>query len=181
MKALKGCMPKPEGLTHPISHELLTTVLDYDPATGVFRRKCRTGSHTLIGEIPGSQDTQGYFRIYIFGRKYSNHRLAWFYVNGEWPDGGLDHKDRDPTNNAIKNLRLASNSENIVNRIMPNNAIARGVFRSGRWFRARIKMCGIDTAIGKFKTSDEAAHAYNKAAIELHGEFAILNPIGSDK
>ncbi|CDY79507.1 hypothetical protein BGLT_02288 [Caballeronia glathei] len=32
--------------------------------------------------------------------------------------------------------------------------------------------------IGTFDTLDEASHAYNKAAIELHGDHARLNPVG---
>lgn len=32
--------------------------------------------------------------------------------------------------------------------------------------------------IGVYITPEEAAHAYNKAAVQLHGEFAVLNPIG---
>lgn len=32
--------------------------------------------------------------------------------------------------------------------------------------------------LGVYSCEHEAAHAYNKKAIELHGEFAVLNPVG---
>ena len=54
-----------------------------------------------------------YQRITIGGYDYYAHRLAWFYVYGEWPVNELDHIDEDKENNAIDNLREATHAENL--------------------------------------------------------------------
>ena len=54
--------------------------------------------------------------ITVDGKRYRAHRLAWLYVYGAWPLGRLDHEDTDRQNNRIKNLRPASNAENLHNR-----------------------------------------------------------------
>lgn len=51
----------------------------------------------------------------------------------------------------------------------------RGVSRRyGRW-KARIKQNGHDIVIGDFDNELDAAHAYDRKALELHGEKAQLN------
>jgi len=60
---------------------------------------------------------------------------------------------------------------------------AKGVYRhkrDGKYY-AKIRVKGETIHLGVFETIDEAAHAYNKAAIKFHGEFACINPIGTDK
>ena len=53
---------------------------------------------------------------------YKNHRVVWFLLNGEIPDGLLiDHIDRNPFNNKIENLRLVNVKLNQRNRKMQSN------------------------------------------------------------
>lgn len=49
-----------------------------------------------------------------------------------------------------------------------------------KW-QAQIGISGRQTYIGKFDCEHAAGHAYNKAAIEIYGEFAVLNPVGVEK
>ena len=51
----------------------------------------------------------------------------------------------------------------------------RGVTRAGRKFQVQVRSHGTLHYLGVFPTAEEAAHAYDQKARELHGEWAILN------
>ena len=94
----------------------------------------------------------------------------------------LDHIDRDQTNNAVKNLRACSRSENNYNSRPRKNKKSRykGVCWNGKTSRWVVKIKANKKAhyVGVFRCEHEAACAYNKKALELHGEFAYLNEVG---
>lgn len=92
-----------------------------------------------------------------------------------------DHVDQNKLNNQRSNLRLASHSLNHANQGLQKNNTSgyRGVsfsMRSNRW-SARIKVNQNQINLGTYKTPDEAAEAYNNAAIKYFGGFAQLNVI----
>lgn len=170
-----------------LTQEGLLSLLKYDPMTGTFTwiRSTRDQRPDLVGTQAGTDDGRGYLTIQIGGARYFAHRLAWLYVHGFMPSM-IDHINGDASDNRIENLRLANKSTNSVNTGLSrrNTTGAKGLMR-GRGkdgaFYARIVKNGKTIHIGKFATKDEAAHAYNKAAIQLYGDFAVLNPIGADK
>lgn len=82
--------------------ERLKELLSYNPETGLFTRLCWTGGNARKGTIAGTRDAHGYIRLLIDGRKYYAHRLAWFYMTGEWPENDTEHKDLDGFNNKWK-------------------------------------------------------------------------------
>jgi hypothetical protein len=87
----------------------------------------------------------------------------------------VDHRDRDGLNNRRSNLRTATRSQNGMNRVIPRAGLYRGAYLTrGRW-QALIRMNRRRIHLGMFATAEEAARAYDKAARELHGEFAVLN------
>jgi hypothetical protein len=94
------------------------------------------------------------------------------------PDQHVDHRDRDGLNCCRLNLRVATRTQNNANRVMPKrgNRPYRGVAatRSGKW-SATIGLNRKQINIGRFATAEEAARAYDAKALELFGEFAILN------
>ena len=96
----------------------------------------------------------------------------------------VDHKDHDGLNNQKSNLRKCNRTQNGANarKIQKCSSIYKGVSRNPVKGRPRRWMAGIDANkkryfLGRLHTEREAALAYNKAAKELHGEFAVLNKI----
>lgn len=92
----------------------------------------------------------------------------------------IDHKDRNPLNNLEDNLRIATPSQNMANRAKQRrkcSSIYKGVsFRKYNLdWESYIMKNRKRIHLGIFKDEKEAALAYNKAAIELFGEFALLN------
>jgi hypothetical protein len=91
-------------------------------------------------------------------------------------DQEIDHKDHDGLNNRRENLRSCSHSENQSNsRHRVRQSGFRGVDKHrGRW-SARIFRDNKLLWLGTFNNPEEAARAYDAAAIEYYGEFATLN------
>ena len=93
----------------------------------------------------------------------------------------VDHQDRNGLNNLRTNLRVVTDSQNMSNRASAKNSTSKylGVCWDkfmNRW-RAVIQKDRKNKKLGSFSNEIDAALAYNKAAIELHGEFANLNKI----
>jgi hypothetical protein len=90
----------------------------------------------------------------------------------------VDHRNRDKLDNRRANLRNCTPAENSRNTGIPanNTSGSKGVTRtaSGRW-RARIWMDWKEVYLGTFDTREAAELAYDKAAVEMHGQFASPN------
>jgi hypothetical protein len=91
----------------------------------------------------------------------------------------VDHIDGDGLNNQRSNLRLATRSQNQANCPLSsrNSSGYKGVYRyrpNGRW-TARLRKGDRLLHLGCFDDREEAARAYDVAALEYWGEFARLN------
>jgi len=97
----------------------------------------------------------------------------------------VDHIDRDRLNNCRSNLRPATASQNQCNHPVKranNTNNFKGVnyiARDNKW-EARIQVEGRQKSLGTYEDIIEAAHAYNKGAKSLHGDFAVLNQISTE-
>lgn len=154
----------------PLSREDVLRRLDYDPDTGAFTYKARTGrGQPLPGSIAGSFDAKGYVIINIFGRRLKAHRLAWLIVHGAWPEGIIDHINRCKADNRIANLRGATkslNGQNVLDARSDNRLGHRGVHKLGgrsKRYIARMHKDGRRVVVGHFDTPEEAGAAYQAA------------------
>jgi hypothetical protein len=91
----------------------------------------------------------------------------------------LDHANRDGLDNRRENLRPATGTQQVANQELrsDNSSGFRGVYRRRdtlRW-QSRIFCAGRGVSLGCFDSPEDAARAYDKAAVDLFGEFAFLN------
>lgn len=101
------------------------------------------------------------------------------------PEGyEVDHINGNGLDNRKENLRIVRHQQNMWNRkaVTGSKSKYKGVdwyAASGSW-RAYIKIDGKQKHLGCYKQEDDAARAYNKAALALHGQYARLNPVAGD-
>jgi hypothetical protein len=124
------------------------------------------------GKAYCNYDRDGYIRVRFEGKEYRAHRLIWEMHYGPIPEGMLvDHIDRNPLNNCISNLRLATRQQNNSNKSAMTD-LPKGVTKYGDKYRARIQYKGTTYSLGSFDSPVEAGAAYTEAADILNGEFA---------
>lgn len=102
----------------------------------------------------------------------------------KYDDLQVDHINGNGMDNRKCNLRTCTGSQNNANRkhlATGKTSKYRGVSLSktdGK-YTATIGYRGWTQGLGRFDTEEEAALAYNTAAIETYGEFASLNEISA--
>lgn len=89
----------------------------------------------------------------------------------------IDHKDNDGLNCTRENLRAATMSENQHNSgpRTPNGFKGVSWHKKAKKWVAQICKDGKRVHLGLFDDEVQAAKAYDRAAVELHGQFARLN------
>jgi hypothetical protein len=107
------------------------------------------------------------------------HKIIIKRMNIEIPDGWLvDHIDRNKLNNSRSNLRVATNRQNSINKnLKPNEVRYRGVYKHYDKYIAQITLNSKVTHLGRYNNKEDAAVAFNNAAIKYYGDFAVLNEI----
>jgi hypothetical protein len=152
---------------NPVSIETLHTLFSYDPTTGTVDKL----QGRYIGRVPGT-------RTCIGDHAVRTSRVAWALYHNYWPSLYIDHKDGNPRNNRLTNLREATPVQNHYNTISWG-AHGKGVSfcpdQPKRPYRARIGESGKLISLGSFATADEGQTAYLRAAEQVQGEFAAHN------
>ncbi len=164
--------------------EELCTYISYERDTGIFRwimRPPRMRGPFVAGRIAGSVDPHGYRYIHFRRRGIGAHRLALSIIRGCLlpPNVHADHINGDRDDNRELNLRECVNSQNAKNQRKRNGGhpTLKGILPArtpSKWW-ARIKVNYRHVYLGTFDTPEDAARAYDAAAIQHHGEFARLN------
>jgi hypothetical protein len=154
----------------------LKGLLNYSLETGTFTWIKSKSNRVKIGEIAGSLRKDGYLHIQINKKIYLAHRLAWFYMTGEWPKEQIDHIDGNRANNIYLNLREVTNAENKQNlkKSQSNNSSQMlGVSPFNNKWVATIQLNGRKIYIGRFNTKEDAHNAYLNKKRELHSFCTI--------
>lgn len=149
-------------------------VLGYDIGTGIFTWKVARTANTKVGDIAGHYSKRNYVRMWLLGDYVFAHRLAWFYVHGRWPVGGLDHINGNSLDNRICNLREVTQAQNLWNakKSSRNKSGVKGVSYAkaeGNW-KASLRAAPYKFQV-TCKTFEEAVAARRQLELKYHGEF----------
>lgn len=124
----------------------LRDLFDYVDGNLIWRRP-RKGVNK--DRIAGYTRPDGYRATRIDGKSYLVHRLIYLYHNGYMPVV-IDHKDGNPANNKIENLRECSMSQNSQNsKIKSGN---RSGVKHVRWEQVMQQVAGDNADQRKAKT-----------------------------
>jgi hypothetical protein len=157
----------------------LRSILYYGPETGYWWWLKSRLYNAVAGQRAGTIEDGEYQTIQIDNVSYQSARLAFFYMNRYWPPHDMDHINKIRADDRWDNLRPATTARNMWN-IGPhkdNTSGYKGVIferRNNKWY-AQIMVISNRIHLGTYDTAEEAARAYDAAAIKYHGEFAYLN------
>jgi hypothetical protein len=165
----------------------------YDTETGNLVWKPREGTPKKVvlfnkrdaGNVAGSNGSKkgGGFRgvvIGLHGKDHYAHRIVWEMHYGPIPkDKRIDHRDTNPLNNRLDNLRLCTHSQNMHNasKAKRNTSGVKGVTydKSRGLWSCEVRCGGVRHRLGRYPTKGLAAVVRAKAALRLHGEFVRFN------
>lgn len=159
--------------------EILKIIID-DKKFGRVEALCDADDYDRIRNYRWCMSSNGYVRaaLWISGKQKTIflHRLVM-----ECPEGLYsDHINRIRTDCRKSNLRICTILENNRNLSKTENRTTseyKGVYKHKNKWAASITVNYNKISLGLFKTQEEAASAYNEAALKYHKEFAFLNEI----
>ncbi len=142
--------------------------LSYDQETGIFTWNYDGTRGVKAGDVAGYKMQNGYIMLSVGGRKIIAHKVAWLFVYGEFPEGNLDHINRNKADNRISNLRNATYEQNAQNREKncKNTSGYKGVTwhkRDQRW-QAAITIKRKVIHLGYYQDPQDAYSAYIEAS-----------------
>jgi hypothetical protein len=158
-----------------ITQKHLKSILYYSETDGNFFWKIKKSLRINIGDVAGKVSKNGYIVIKIDGKEYKAHRLAWLYVYGLFPEKQIDHINGVRSDNRIKNIREASQSQNLLNtkKRVDNTTGYKNVYfnkHTKTWY-IKCQIDGKRNTFGMFKTKEFAWDIYKNIARQFHGEF----------
>lgn len=98
-----------------LSYEEVSSRIDYDPNTGIFRWKVDASKNVKAGSIAGTFKSSAkrkktgeqlkYLYIKINHYEFTASRIAWLLTYKVWPEFNVLFADGDPANLKIENLK----------------------------------------------------------------------------
>ena len=157
-----------------LTQDDVRALFDYDSNTGNLIYKVATRKNA-VGNIAGTKSTDGIY-VGVGYSVYRVHRLIWLWHYGDPVPKMIDHKDNDPFNNRLDNLRSANDSTNSANSKMYSNnkSGVKGVSWSkvmNKW-EAYVWYNYKKYNLGYFSDIEEAKRVRQAKFIELFGEYA---------
>lgn len=156
--------------------ETILESLTYCPSTGLFHWAEGSKPYNKYGHKPaGSEGKNGYIYITFNRKKYLAHRLAFYFMEGDFPEISMDvdHINGIRSDNRFCNLRLCNRADNLANSNLASGGLPRGTTKNGSGFMARIRRNNQVFYIGTYRTPSEASKAYENARKQFLGDFTI--------
>lgn len=154
---------------------------EYLPETGHFIRLWpvmggvgRRSIQDWPGDRAGTKSGSGYRHLSINRRLYMEHRLAWLYMTGSWPNLEIDHRNGIRDDNRFANLREVTVSQNRMNSLGQKRRVGPypGVYQTKDGvFAAQIKFQGRVIPLGTHLTAEIAREVRIAAEKQYFGEY----------
>lgn len=147
--------------------------------------KLTNGKETIVDDDDFeflSQWRWSYTKGYAFRKDKDRKTIYIHRVINKTPNNLItDHVNRNKLDNRKSNLRTATFGQNNLNSVRRNKSGYRGVIsHQGKWM-ATIKSNCKFKYLGIFNNKEEAALAYNQAAIKHFGKLANLNILSEEE
>ena len=146
----------------------------------------KAGGGKKIGDLVGLCNVGGGHCMCILSIDKKNigfveSNIIWFLRNNHWAEKEIDHIDGNPKNNSISNLRLATRSEQNMNKVSgregrPNKGVYKREY--GNKWSAQIWLNGVCKNLGTYGSEAEAIEVRQSATKLFHGSFANIKSYG---
>jgi len=145
----------------------------YDVINGGLIRKVSVSKNTKEGDRAGRETSGGYFSTTIKSKETQIHRIIYFMFNGFLPDF-IDHKDGNPLNNKIDNLRGCTNSQNQYNKkIQKNNTSGyKNIYKKNNGWIVLFRVNKRLKSYGVYRNISDAIKTAETIRLSMHKEFA---------
>jgi hypothetical protein len=156
-----------------LTQERLKELMTYDESTGIFTRikSIQRAGYRVSDKL----NVDGYLALCIDYKLYLQHRVAWLYVYGQFPEGHLDHINRIKTDNRIINLRKVTDFENRQNCLPPPNNIYPNVHWLSRKNLFRVRVKSARKAYTRcFKSLDDAKQCSDEFRAKYKPLFTVV-------
>ena len=161
---------------------------DWVRVSNIKNKSVTTGRHFFYRELDSCIDINDYLNQFVWqkdnkgyiyrnfkGKRIYQHKEVWTLLKGEISENlFIDHIDRNKSNNDISNLRLATISQNSLNRTFKsdkNNMRHISYLKDRRKYRVRIQ----GKHYGYFNSLEKARKVRNKIILSHSASEFLKN------